>query len=132
MQQITVRSLFHELSSKTMDKFLEAAWKLKENLFHAETIVANDLLSISQLRQILGSLLGHCELCYPPHYTTLYTIDDWHEHDGHITDRRLTTFQSFTGYGFDLFEIKKRLSIISNIKLKIINSVKYFNNRYSE
>jgi hypothetical protein len=168
-----------------MDRILEIAWKQKEKPFHAETIVSDDLIPISILRQILISIVGHCELYYPSDYCALYKFDDWHEHDGHMPDRHLTTFQdlrsglesdeslyqlrhqdryvysafypdsldflcrydildeneeeeypgiwgdfSFSGYGFDLWEITKRLRDYSNVTFSQQNSKEYFDKIY--
>lgn len=169
-----------------MDRILEIAWKQQEKPFHAETIVPDDSIPISTLRQILLSIVGHCELYYPSDYCTLYKFDDWHEHDGYVTDRHLTTFQdlrsglesdellyqlrhqdcnvysafypdsldflcrydisdeneeaeqypgfwgdfSFTGYGFDLREIAKRLNDYNNVTFSKQNSKEYFDKIY--
>jgi hypothetical protein len=170
-----------------MDRIMEIAWKQQEKPFHAETIIPDDLIPISTLRLILRSILGHCEMYYPSSYCTLYGFDDWHEHDGYVTERHLTTFQdlravlesdellyqsrhrdcyvyravypdsmdflfrynlldkdedlgqypeiwgdfSFTGYGFDLWEITKRLSDYKDIAVSKQSSKQYFDRIYS-
>lgn len=58
-----------------MNQILEIAWEQYEKPFHAETIVPDDLIPISTLRQILISIVGHCELYYPSDYCTLYKFD---------------------------------------------------------
>jgi hypothetical protein len=52
-----------------MDRILEVAWQQQEKPFHAETIIPDDLIPISILRLILKSIVGHCEIYYPPSYS---------------------------------------------------------------
>jgi hypothetical protein len=71
-----------------MDRFLEAQWRRGESPFHAESIILTGLLPLSRFRQVLKSILDYCKMYYPPESFKFYQFDDWHEHDGYLTERQ--------------------------------------------
>ncbi len=79
-----------------MDRILQTAWQRNEKPFHSETICLDIAVSISTLRKILTSVLNYCEEMYPPEYVQLYAFDDWHTHDGYISESRLTNLQELS------------------------------------
>lgn len=73
-----------------MDSILESAWKSHKKPFHEKTLVHENPIPIPTLRLMLFSVINYCENVYPNR--TLYTFDDWHEHDGYITSCQMTDF----------------------------------------
>jgi hypothetical protein len=55
--------------------------------FDGDCLVTDDLISAEELRQLLGVILPALERGSAAQ--TLYTFDDWHQHDGYVTERRV-------------------------------------------
>jgi hypothetical protein len=68
-----------------VDTILERAWKNQEKPFHENTLALKDLIPISVLRPILHSVINYYESLYP--HCKLYSLDDWHQHDGYVNLR---------------------------------------------
>jgi hypothetical protein len=63
-------------------------WQSGLSPFDGDCLVTDDLLSVEDLRSLLGVVVP--ELQSENAVKTLYTFDDWHQHDGYVTERRLT------------------------------------------
>ena len=75
-----------------MDQELYARWRAKQSPFEGEIIYLDDYLPIAQLRTTLVSLVDLLQQHYQA--ANLYTLRDWHEHDGYIWSRQSTSWQS--------------------------------------
>ncbi len=75
-----------------MDQELDARWRTKQSPFDGDIIYLDDYLPIAQLRTTLVSLVALLQQHYQA--VDLYTLRDWHEHDGYIWSRQSTTWQS--------------------------------------
>ena len=168
-----------------MTEQLEVAWKTSSQPFHNETVYTEEFAPIDALQPFLKTIAAYIELSYPS--ALLFTLDDWHEHDGfivpstplamsdlaqhftstnslynwrsgesavyrsvypqtldfllrvHILDEDedpkhypgIWGSMSFTGYGVDLDEIRKRGHGVESLKLKLGNSKDYFDRIYA-
>lgn len=70
-----------------MDALLNQRWQSGLSPFDGDCFVTDDFLSVEELRQLLGVILPELERGYTAQ--TLYTFDDWHQHDGYVTERRV-------------------------------------------
>ncbi|SRR6266496_2930398 len=75
-----------------MDQQLDARWRAKQAPFDGDIIYLDDYLPIAELRTTLVSLVAALQQRYKA--ADLYTLRDWHEHDGYIWSRQSTTWQS--------------------------------------
>lgn len=75
-----------------MDRELDARWRSKHSPFDGDIIYLDDYIPIALLRTTLVSLVAI--LRQHTHVTSLYSLPDWHEHDGYIFSRQPTTWQS--------------------------------------
>jgi hypothetical protein len=70
-----------------VDAFMNQRWQSGLSPFDGDCLVTDDLISVEELRQLLGVILPELERCFAAQ--TLYTFDDWHQHDGYVTERRV-------------------------------------------
>jgi hypothetical protein len=75
-----------------MDSELNARWRAKQSPFDGDIIFLDDYLPIAQLRTTLVSLVAFLQ--QHEQAANVYTLRDWHEHDGFILPRESTTWQS--------------------------------------
>jgi hypothetical protein len=61
-------------------------WQNGLSPFDGDCLLTDDLVSVEELRKLLGVILAELEAGYAAQ--TLYTFDDWHQHDGYVTHRR--------------------------------------------
>ena len=69
-----------------MDALLDERWRLAQPPFDGDCVVAAGSLTVDELREILNVTV--CILRNRNAGLTLYSFDDWHQHDGFITRRR--------------------------------------------
>ena len=62
--------------------------------FDRDCIVTDDLISVDELRVLLGVVVSDLESHYAGQ--RLYAFDDWHQHDGYVTERRATEWGSLS------------------------------------
>ncbi len=67
-------------------------WKRGLSPFDGDCLVTDDLLSVEDLRSLFTTVVSRLEQLYGAQ--RLYTFDDWHQHDGYITERRLTDWNA--------------------------------------
>jgi hypothetical protein len=72
-------------------------WQGGLSPFDGDCLVTDDLVSVEDLRALLALILHELEEEYAAQ--TLYTFDDWHQHDGYVTERRLTEWSSLATLG---------------------------------
>ena len=75
-----------------MDQHLEARWRARQAPFDGEILSLEDYIPITQLRTTLLSLVAVLQAQYQA--ARLYTLPDWHAHDGYIWSRQSTTWQA--------------------------------------
>jgi hypothetical protein len=63
-------------------------WQRGLSPFDGDCIVSDDFLSVEDLRSLLAVVVPDLESRYAAQ--TLYAFDDWHQHDGYVTERRAT------------------------------------------
>jgi hypothetical protein len=63
-------------------------WQIGISPFDGDCLLTDDLLSVADLRLLLAVVVPELEGHYAAQ--TLYTFDDWHQHDGYVTERRVT------------------------------------------
>jgi hypothetical protein len=83
--------LIRRITQLTMDKTLTAAWNNRSKPFHRKTFFACDI-PIATLRQVLQSIVAHCERSYSRSDCVMIKFEDWHAHDGRIVGREATSF----------------------------------------
>ena len=69
-------------------------WQAGLSPFDGDCLVTDDLVSVEDLRALLAVILPELEGEYGTQ--TLYTFDDWHQHDGYVTERRVTECGALT------------------------------------
>jgi hypothetical protein len=72
-------------------------WQNGLSPFDGDCLVTADLISVEELRQLLGVILPELERTSAPQ--TLYSFDDWHQHDGYVTERRTTKWAELRAAG---------------------------------
>jgi hypothetical protein len=70
-----------------VDTLLNQRWQSRLLPFDGDCILTDDLISVEDLRKLLGIILPELEKSC--HAQSLYAFDDWHQHDGYITGRRV-------------------------------------------
>ncbi|GAA5496381.1 hypothetical protein Rhal01_02564 [Rubritalea halochordaticola] len=165
-----------------MNAELHTLWQSGEKPFHSETIYPREDVFVRDVLVAIPSALDHIAQYYPENQ--LYSLDDWHEHDGLIVPAKPTSLDeirtqlataesyvrhhtdatavyraifpdsldfllryslweadsphqdpsdrevhwTFTAYGHDLCEMKKRWSAYN---LASESSARYFQTRYA-
>src|SRR5262245_39502605 len=67
-------------------------WQSGLSPFDGDCLVTDDLISAEELRQLLGMMLPELERGSAAQ--TLYAFDDWHQHDGYVTERRAIEWEA--------------------------------------
>lgn len=67
-------------------------WQAGLSPFDGDCLVTDDLVPVEELRALLAIILPELEGEYGAQ--TLYAFDDWHQHDGYVTGRRITEWRS--------------------------------------
>jgi hypothetical protein len=70
-----------------VDALMNQRWQSGLSPFDGDCLVTDDLISVEELRQLLDVILLELESGFAAQ--TLYTFDDWHQHDGYVTDRHV-------------------------------------------
>jgi hypothetical protein len=70
-----------------VDSLMNQLWQAGLSPFDGDCLITEEMISVEDLRALLAVLLP--ELKSGLATDTLYTFDDWHQHDGYITDRRV-------------------------------------------
>jgi hypothetical protein len=65
-------------------------WKNGLSPFDGDCILADDVVTVEELRELLASVIPELERQCAGQ--SLYTFDDWHQHDGYVTERRVITW----------------------------------------
>ena len=63
-------------------------WQEGLSPFDGECLTTDEMIPVEDLRSLLAVLLP--ELKVDLVTDRIYTFDDWHQHDGYVTDRHLT------------------------------------------
>ena len=65
-------------------------WQSGLSPFDGDCLISDDVLSVEELRELLANVVPELE----SHYASLvlYTFDDWHQHDGFVTERCATAW----------------------------------------
>ncbi len=74
-----------------MDSILNALWPSGKRPFCGETIYPVDDVLVGDAIVAIPSALDHIGLYYPA--CTLFSLDDWHEHDGFVVSAKPTTIE---------------------------------------
>lgn len=69
-----------------MTQEMEHRWKTSVSPFNGETLATTDLVPIAELRSMLLALVAELEQRLPD--AELLCYDDWHSHDGYITNSK--------------------------------------------
>jgi hypothetical protein len=77
-----------------VDALINQRWQAGLSPFAGDCLITDDLVSVEDLRTLLAVILAELKDEYATQ--TLYTFDDWHQHDGYITERRATDWGSLT------------------------------------
>jgi hypothetical protein len=72
-------------------------WQAGLSPFDGDCLITGDLVSVEDLRALLAGILSTLERDYGAQ--TLYTFDDWHQHDGYVTERQMTAWKSLATLG---------------------------------
>jgi hypothetical protein len=75
-----------------MDALLKQRWQAGLAPFDGDCLVTDGSISVDNLRTLLAYVLP--ELKRDVAGRTLNTFDDWHQHDGYVTDRQETEWSS--------------------------------------
>ncbi|HWY87231.1 MAG TPA: hypothetical protein VNX28_10930 [Gemmataceae bacterium] len=75
-----------------MDTLLNQRWQAGLPPFDGDCLVTDGMISVDNLRMLLAIVLP--ELKGDDGGRTLYTFDDWHQHDGYVTNRQETEWSS--------------------------------------
>lgn len=77
-----------------MNEVLERRWRVGQLPFNGQTVAvdAEDMTPLPTLRLALLSVVSRLHQYWPE--STLLTLDDWHEHDGFVTDGKPASWQS--------------------------------------
>ena len=73
-----------------MDKTLDDAWKTGSQPFSGMTLACTESLPISTVRSALNSIVQVLETLFPT--TPILKFDDWHEHDGFVSQSEESSF----------------------------------------
>lgn len=75
-----------------MDALLNLRWQSGLSPFDGDCLVTADVITVGELGRLLDVTLPELERAYAGQ--TLYTFDDWHQHDGFVTERRVTEWHA--------------------------------------
>jgi hypothetical protein len=75
-----------------VDALMNQRWQSRLSPFDGDCLVSDDLVSVEELRELLGVILPELERDYAAQ--ALYTFDDWHQHDGYVTERRVMEWRA--------------------------------------
>src|SRR5262249_13797481 len=67
-------------------------WQSGLSPFNGDILFADDPISVHDLRAILAVIVPELEVSYAAQ--SLCTFDDWHQHDGYVTQRYPTKWSS--------------------------------------
>jgi hypothetical protein len=67
-------------------------WQSGLSPFDGDILFTDDPISVQDLQAILLVIVPELEVDYAAQ--NLYTFDDWHQHDGYVTERRPTEWSS--------------------------------------
>ncbi len=79
-----------------MNQELERRWQKSSAPFHGQTVAfaSEGLTPLPALRLALLAVTAHLQRQWPA--SVLFTLDDWHEHDGFINEARPTSWQELS------------------------------------
>lgn len=77
-----------------MDCTLNSLWSSGKKPFHGETIYPADEVFVRDAIVAIPSALDHIAQHYPD--CPLFSLDDWHEHDGFVTSAESTTIKALS------------------------------------
>jgi hypothetical protein len=78
-----------------VDAILNQRWQGGLSPFDGDCLRADDLISVADLGSLLAAIVPALQRDYASQ--ELYTFDDWHQHDGYVTERRGTEWASLSG-----------------------------------
>ena len=67
-------------------------WQSALSPFNGDCLRTNDLITVADLGTLLAAILPELQREYATQ--ELYTFDDWHQHDGYVTERRVADWAS--------------------------------------
>ena len=70
-------------------------WQAGLSPFDGDCLRTDDLISVMDLGAVLAAIAPALQRDYASQ--ELYTFDDWHQHDGYVTERRATECASLSG-----------------------------------
>jgi hypothetical protein len=70
-----------------VDALMNQRWQAGLSPFDGDCLTADEPISVEDLRELLEAILP--ELKEETAAQTVYTFDDWHQHDGFVTNRRM-------------------------------------------
>jgi hypothetical protein len=76
---------------KIMDAEFEIRWREGRFPFDGTTVALTEYVPLATLREALLIAVGHLRQYRPT--STLWCLDDWHAHDGCVTEAQRTTWQ---------------------------------------
>jgi hypothetical protein len=69
-------------------------WQSGLSPFNGDCLRTDDQISVADLGALLTAIIPALQKDYASQ--GLYTFDDWHQHDGYVSDRRATEWSSLT------------------------------------
>jgi hypothetical protein len=78
-------------------------WQACLSPFNGDCLRANELLPVEDLRAFLAEVVRELKVHHPDQ--TIYAFDDWHQHDGYITNRQITAWSSLDSLGRSVAEL---------------------------
>lgn len=70
-----------------MDEVMNQRWHQTLSPFDGDCLLTFEAVTVAQLQQLMSTLLTGLKTIYAKQ--TLYTFDDWHQHDGFVTERQV-------------------------------------------
>jgi len=77
-----------------VDALLNQRWQSGLTPFNGDCLRTDDLISVAELASLLSAIVPVLQGDYAAQ--DLYTFDDWHQHDGYVTERRQTEWSSLS------------------------------------
>src|SRR4051812_48637239 len=69
-------------------------WQSYLSPFDGDCLRTDDLISVADLASLLAAIVPALQRDFAAQ--VLYTFDDWHQHDGYVTERRATEWGSLS------------------------------------
>src|SRR5262249_36278482 len=75
-----------------VDALLNQRWQSGLSPFDGDCLVTDDAINVEELRELLAVVVPELERGCAGQ--ALYAFDDWHQHDGYVTERRVMEWEA--------------------------------------